>query len=100
MKGAWPMAEVDHINTTEDDNRWENLREATKSQNQHNRRKNKNGSSQYKGVHFHGVTGKWGAAIQLDGERRHLGLFEREEDAALVWIFTAAELHGEFARSG
>ncbi len=98
VKGVWPKEEIDHENTKRDDNWIDNLREATKSQNQHNRRRQE-GSSKYKGVHFHKLTGKWGAKIQVNGKNLHLGLFEREEDAALVRIFSAAELHGEFARS-
>lgn len=100
IHGMWPVGEIDHENTIRDDNRIENIRDATRSQNQHNRRKNRKGSSRYKGVHFHKATGKWGAKIQVNGENRHLGLFDREEDAAQVRILTAAELHGEFARSG
>jgi len=34
--GSWPKSQIDHKNKIRDDNRWENLREATRSQNQHN----------------------------------------------------------------
>lgn len=99
MNGHWPVDEVDHKNRIRNDDRWKNLREATKNQNQHNRGHQK-GSSQYKGVYFHKLSGKWGACIQVNGEKSHLGLFEREDDAAQVRILTAIELHGEFARAG
>jgi hypothetical protein len=100
MTGEWPSGEVDHANTIEGDDRFENLRDATKAQNQHNRRRNWRGTSRYKGVHFHKLTGKWGASIQVNGERRHLGLFDLEEDAAQVRILESVALHGAFARAG
>src|SRR6266446_8705973 len=36
MTGKWPKNFIDHINRDPSDNRWENLREATRSQNQIN----------------------------------------------------------------
>lgn len=37
MTGSWPVCEMDHINRIKDDDRWCNLREATRSQNAFNR---------------------------------------------------------------
>src|SRR5215467_8628570 len=37
MTGEWPQGEVDHKNGNPTDNRWSNLRDATRPQNQHNR---------------------------------------------------------------
>jgi hypothetical protein len=37
MTGDWPKLEIDHINRNRQDNRWENLREATRSENASNR---------------------------------------------------------------
>lgn len=37
MTGEWPKNQIDHINRIRDDDRWENLREATQSQNSYNR---------------------------------------------------------------
>jgi hypothetical protein len=37
MTGEWPKDQIDHINRIKRDDRWENLREATQSQNSFNR---------------------------------------------------------------
>lgn len=97
--GCWPKYEVDHINGVRNDNRINNLRDATKSQNQHNRKRwSKKTSSRHKGVCFHKATGKWVADIQCNHKRVHLGLFVSEEDAAKAYKLAAIKLHGEFAR--
>ena len=47
--GEWPMNCIDHINRIRDDNRWCNLREATRSQNSHNVNITKRNTSSVKG---------------------------------------------------
>ena len=37
MTGEWPAEQIDHENRIKDDDRWENLRPATQSQNSYNR---------------------------------------------------------------
>lgn len=49
ITGLWPIEEVDHINRNRKDNRLTNIRECTKSNNQHNTSCRKDNSSGYKG---------------------------------------------------
>ena len=95
--GAWPDI-LDHANGVPSDNRLENLRVATRSQNNQNVRSQRGSSSKYKGVTFDRSRGKWIAGIKKDFKRRNLGRFEREIDAAIAHDRAAIELYGEYAR--
>ncbi len=91
---------VDHRNSSETlDNRRENLRLCTNSQNTCNSKKRSDNTSGYKGVTWSKVSQKYQAGITKDGQRYHLGLFIDPKDAALAYDAKAHELHGEFART-
>jgi hypothetical protein len=81
--------ELDHINRTRDDNRIENLRPCTHSQNLGN---SKPRVHKYKGVTFCNKTDKWRA--QLNG---HIGRYDTIEEAALAYNEAAKKHYGEFA---
>lgn len=89
---------VDHHNGDSLDNRRANLRLATNSQNQFNRRKRENTTSRFKGVYFHKVHRKWAAQITIRGKRIFLGYFHSEIKAARTYDKTARKYHKEFAR--
>lgn len=76
-----------------------NLRPATESQNQANRRKAAGTSSTFKGVTFDRNRGKWLAQIVLDGRRVHLGRTDDELLAAARYDIAAKAAFGEFATS-
>mgnify|MGYP001043015404 CR=1 FL=1 len=91
---------VDHINHKKLDNRRENLRECTHSQNLANSVKgNKRKSSRYKGVDYKKRDKKWAARIMKDRKPHVLGVFDREIDAARAYDRCAVELFGEFANT-
>jgi hypothetical protein len=86
---------IDHIDGNSINNKIENLRETTNSQNQYNRKcVNSYG---IKGVSLH-QCGKFHVRITVNGKEKHLGLFEKLEDAKNAAIKARQELHGEFAR--
>lgn len=72
---------IDHINGNPLDNRLENLRLATNSQNQQNRPAPKNNTSGYRGVTWHKSANKWMARICYKRKRITIGLFDNAEDA-------------------
>jgi hypothetical protein len=87
----------DHINRDGLDNRWRNLRNCTKAQNNLNRGSERGSTSKYKGVYWHKSMKKWVATIKAGGRRRHLGYFTDEVEAAGAYDAAAKELHGEHA---
>lgn len=85
---------IDHINGNGLDNRLENLRLATNSENQLNRLADK--GRKYKGVYRKGRNFK--AEITVNGERIYVGIFKNAEHAAMAYDKAARELHGEYAK--
>jgi hypothetical protein len=81
--GSWPKDQIDHANRIKDDNRFVNLREATKSQNQINSGMYRNNKSGYRGVYFNKTSGKWAAEIKRNGVMRRVGFFVTPEEAHL-----------------
>lgn len=96
MTGLWPLAEVDHIDNDGLNNRWANLRDATKSQNGANRGASRNNKAGLKGVTF--KNGKFRACIFVDGRQRFLGNFDTAEAAHDAYARAARENFGEYAR--
>ena len=86
---------VDHKNRNTLDNRRFNLRSATPSQSRGNC--TPKGASKYMGVSWSKGSSKWQANITYGGRKRHLGLFDNEKDAALMYNSWAKEVHKEFA---
>ena len=74
MTGRWPTADIDHRNRSRDDNRFHNLREATRMQNGQNRKPRAGSASGFTGVSRSG--GKWCAVIMVAGRQRMLGRFD------------------------
>ena len=94
--GSWPKNDIDHINGNKSDNRIDNLRECTKSENQWNVGPQKNNSTGFKGVVP--VGDRYKANIFIHGERIHLGVFDTIEDAAKARKAADKKLQGKFAK--
>ena len=91
---------LDHINGDGLDNRIENLRSATQSQNKVNAGKNKNNTSGYKGVTWHKPAGTWMVQVMLNGKSHYGGLFDNLKDAAVRAAQMREQMHGEFVNHG
>lgn len=85
----------DHINHSTLDNRKENLRNCTNSENQRNRRIHKRNKSGYKGVSKHGT----GWRVFVDKNNKHVfsKTYRDIVVAARAYDEKAKEIHGEFA---
>lgn len=85
------LTEIDHINQIKTDNRVENLRWSSRSNNLRNRKKREGATSTYRGVCFNKPANKWNAYISINGKRKHLGYFETEEEARDRWYEVVRE---------
>jgi hypothetical protein len=98
VTGVPPACIIDHIDGNPSNNKFCNLREATLSQNQHNKRKER--SKAFKGVRPYNNTGKWKSYIRVKGKQESLGVYDTPEEAHRAYCAKALELYGPFFRSG
>lgn len=73
--GEVPDGPIDHINGDPSDNRLDNLRVVTQSENMRNASLYSNNKSGLPGVRWRDDKGKWVASIKIDGRHRGLGSF-------------------------
>lgn len=93
--GSWPKNLIDHKDRNRDNNKIENLREATYSQNGFNQERVK--PYGHKGITFDASRAKkWRAQIRIKGIKVNLGRFYTLEEAAEAYCFAALEHQGEF----
>jgi len=78
------LMEVDHINGIRGDNRIENLRLVTKSENSKNKRLFKNSTTGVAGVHFSKKLNKYQVQISVNKKDIFIGLFHNLNDAAFA----------------
>ena len=88
---------IDHINQNKKDNRIENLRLCTKSENQYNRGAYKNNTSGFKGVSFNKALNKYSAQMRVNDVKKHLGYFDSAELAKEAYDLKAIDIQGKFA---
>ena len=103
LKREITMAELlgckhwDHKNRNTLDNRRENLRPATPSNNAQNRTKQKNNTSGIIGISWNKRQQQWVARIGVNGTKKNLGSFANKTDAIRARLKAEKEYHGEFA---
>ena len=95
VTGEWPAGDIDHINRERADNRFLNLRPASRAENLWNTPAKRNNTSGFKGVDR--SCGKWRARIRHGGRRIDLGLFACPTAAHVSYVRAAKRLHGAFA---
>ena len=89
---------IDHRDGNGLNNQSGNLRNATKRQQQFNRRGWQRSTSGYIGVNFDKRTGRWLARIRINGRCKNLGRYDTETQAAEVRDRYARKHYGRFAR--
>lgn len=98
MTGEWPEFEIDHEDLNRSNNKWKNIRNATRTQNFANQRKYSNNKSGIKGVCWDKDANKWLAQIQVNKKKIKLGRYINIEDAKEAYVRAANWYFGKFAR--
>jgi len=91
--------EVDHIDGNKQNNRIENLRSVTKSQNQWNAKTRIDNKSGIKGVRWHKRDCKWTVSFRVNKKAHHFGYYDDLELAELVAHEARDLYHGTYARN-
>jgi hypothetical protein len=101
VTGSWPEHEADHRDTDSANDRWSNLRDATRSQNCANRNVTKANQLGVKGVYFDPTRKRnsYAAHMGQHGRKKHLGRFSSLSEARAAYRRAAKEFHGKFSRS-
>lgn len=100
VNGEFPPSgfEIDHRNRKRSDNRWSNLRLATRSQNNINAAPGNNNSSGHRGVSWRSDRNKWHARINVNRKPILLGDFDDLRAAVEARRLAEREHYGAFAR--
>lgn len=97
VTGEWPGLDTDHRNLIKSDNRYANIRRATRSQNLANRPVQRNNRAGAKGIRQMS-SGSWQARITVDSKSKYLGSFASLNEAEAARNLAASSAYGEFAR--
>lgn len=97
--GEWPAGEVDHRDMNPSNDRWSNLRIATRSQNFANQHAYSSNKIWLKGVYRKKGKNYFAAQIQVNKKQIHLGYFPTPEAAHDAYKAAAVQYFGEFSRA-
>lgn len=84
MTGILPKCEIEHINGDVSDNRFINLREVTRTENNKNTSLLSNNKSGYCGVYWSNKNSRFYAQIGVHGKKIHLGNYDNIIDAVIA----------------
>jgi HNH endonuclease len=94
--GKWPKNDIDHCDHDGTNNKWSNLRDATRTQNSYNQTISIRNKSGIKGVRFNKLTQRYLTEITINGKNIHLGSFKTLEPAVRKRLLAEKHYFGEF----
>ena len=91
--------DVDHVDCDGLNNKRENLRVATRTQNLQNQRLKNENTSGYKGVSWDKKRKKWRAQIRINKKSKCLGRHRTAKEAHAAYCAASKKFHAEFGRA-
>jgi hypothetical protein len=99
VTGKWPKNDIDHKNLIRDDNRFYNLREATRAQNIANTKVRSDNKTRLRGVtQCRYPDPGFISRLTINGERIYLGYFKSAAEAHAAYLIAAQKFYGEYHR--
>jgi hypothetical protein len=99
ITGRFPLEEIDHKDRCKTNNKWNNLRECTKSLNRANMPCTKRNKLTIRGVYkLGGRSKRYQAQIKKDGKTYRLGNYLTIEEAKEAFLKAYKEMYGDFCR--
>jgi len=95
--GYFPNS-IDHIDGNPSNNKIENLREVTQTQNNYNAAIRSDNTSGYRNVYWDKRSNKWMVMVKVERKNKHIGYFKDIELANDAAILARKKYYGEFAR--
>jgi hypothetical protein len=95
--GFFPNS-VDHIDGNRSNNKIENLRQATQTQNNYNAFMRSDNTSGYKNVYWDKRSNKWLVTVKVEQKTKHIGYFKNINMANNAAILARKQYYGEYAR--
>lgn len=99
VTGKWPSNDIDHKNRKTSDNRFENLREATRTENNGNAKVRKDSQSGIRGVSWDKSRKQWMARCSFHKKVILQKRFDKKSDAIAAYKQVAKAVFGEFVRT-
>ena len=91
------FAEYDHMDRNELNNKKDNLRQCTRTENRINANRRIDNTSGFVGVSYHKADNKWWAKISVNKKEVLVGRYEDKEDAIVARLKAEKQYYGEFA---
>jgi hypothetical protein len=95
--GRWPEPCLDHIDGDSLNDRLNNIREATVTENAWNHKRRSRRIPLPMGVRLNNKSGRYSARISVHGKQIHLGAYDTPEQAAEAYQTKRGEFYGDFA---
>lgn len=99
VNGVMPTHQIDHINGIKDDNRIENLRDVSSTQNLWNIGKKRDNSSGEKNVHWCNTKKRWIVKLKESNKTKYIGSFIDLDEAKKVAIAERSAFHSGFVNN-
>jgi hypothetical protein len=84
ITGSFPSEQVDHKNGIRSDNKWANLRAASRQENARNLKIQERNKSGHIGIHWKESKNRWVAQIGIEGKKIHIGNFKSLDEAVFA----------------